>query len=282
MNEISWKRFGYHAVYDVNICDAVDFAAKHGFGYVVPDLMVPRFFPERFSKAERRRIREFAASKNVSISFHGPADYLNIGSLYPEVRRAVLDRMKLCIDFARDIGAERFTVHVEPPFDFVFAGREGSFLKDHWAVYKKAMMRGLTELTDHAHRGMNLCVENNQLSRITLEVLEELLSNRGLFLTWDLPKSHNMQGEPITEVEDFFRHHIEKVRECHLHDQKPGRYSHDVLGAGKINFAEYLRTLLPRDVHFTLEIRPREKALQSLKTLGGILTSLGWKITKRD
>jgi sugar phosphate isomerase/epimerase len=114
MKEVSRKRFGYHVVYDVDIYDAINFAFRHGFGYIVPDLMIPRFFPARFSKSERRRIRDFANSKGVSISFHGPSDYLNLGTLYPEVRRAVLYRMKLCLDFARDVEAERFTIHIDP------------------------------------------------------------------------------------------------------------------------------------------------------------------------
>jgi len=79
MREISWKRFGYHVVYDVDIYNAIEFAGRFGFGYIVPDLMVPRFFPERFSQSERRRIRDVAASRSVSISFHGPSDYLNLG-----------------------------------------------------------------------------------------------------------------------------------------------------------------------------------------------------------
>ena len=106
MREISWKRFGYHVVYDSDIYSAINFASRCGFGYIVPDLMIPRFFPERFSQSERRRIREFAESKRVSISFHGPSDYLNLGTLYPEIRKGILDRMKLCLDFARDIKAE--------------------------------------------------------------------------------------------------------------------------------------------------------------------------------
>jgi sugar phosphate isomerase/epimerase len=101
-------------VYDRDIYDATDFAGKHGFGYIVPDLIVPRFFPERFSRSERRHARQVATSKSASISFHGPSDYLSLGALYPEIRQAILDRMKRCIDFAGDVGAERFAFHVEP------------------------------------------------------------------------------------------------------------------------------------------------------------------------
>ena len=279
MMEISWKRFGYHVVYDIDICDAINFASRHGFGYIVPDLMIPRFFPELFSRSESRRIREVAASKNVSISFHGPSDYLNLGTLYPEVRKAVLDRMKLCLDFARDVGAERFTIHTAPPFDFVFAGRKGTYLKDHWTMYQDALKQSLLELAEHSRGDVLVCVENDRLSRMAMEVLEELLPTEKLFLTWDIPKSHTITGEPIVEVENFLMHHLGKVKECHLHDQKLGKYSHDILGTGKVDFSYYLKMLVPRDICFTLEIRPRENALKSLKILKYMLENLGWKIS---
>lgn len=279
MREVSWKRFGYHVVYDVDMYDAINFASNNGFGYIVPDLMIPRFFPERFNQSERRRIREFAASKGVSVAFHGPSDYLNIGSLYPEVRRAVLDRVKLCMDFARDVGAERLTIHVEPPFDFVFAGRKGTFLKDHWSLYKNTLKESLVEIAEYSKGQVLVCIENNQLSRMAMEVLEEVLPTETLFLTWDIPKSHTNAGKPVVEIEDFFMRHLDRVRECHFHDQKPRRHSHDILGVGKIDFSRYLKLLVSKDVHFTLEIRPREKALESLKTLEGLLLQLGWKIS---
>ena len=280
MREISWKRFGYHVVYDVDLYDAINFASSNGFGYIVPDLMIPRFFPERFSHSERRHIREFAASKGVSISFHGPSDYLNLGTLYPEVKRAVLKRMKLCLDLARDIGAERFTIHLDPPFDFVFAGRRGTYLKDHWALFKNALKRSLIELSKHSRGEILVCVENDRLSKIAIEVLEELLPTESLFLTWDIPKSHTDEGKPIVQLENFFTRHLEKVRECHLHDQKPRKYSHDILGVGQIDFSHYLKYLAPKDVHFTLEVRPRENAFKSLKILGEMLRSIGWKISR--
>lgn len=279
MKEVSRKRFGYHVVYDVDICDAIDFADTYGFGYIVPDLMIPRFFPERFSQSERRHIRKVAASKDVSISFHGPSDYLNIGTLYPEVKRSVIDRMKMCIDFARDVEAKRFTIHIDPPYDFVFAGREGTFLRDHWMIYKNSLRQSLVELAEHARREVLLCVENDRLTTMGIEVLEDLLPQGNLFLAWDLPKSHSMNGRSIVEIENFLLSHLDKVKECHVHDQKAGKHSHDVIGAGNIDFSRYLRLLLPREVCFTLEIRPREKALESLRILVGMVEELGWKVS---
>jgi sugar phosphate isomerase/epimerase len=279
MKDISRKRFGYHVVYDVDIYDAINFAFRHGFGYIVPDLMIPRFFPDRFSKSERRRIRDFADSKGVSISFHGPSDYLNLGTLYPEVRRAILDRMKLCLDFARDVEAERFTIHIDSPYDFVFAGRKGTYLRDHWTLYKNAIRESLVQLVEYSREKVLICIENDRFTRISIEVLEELLPTTNLFLSWDIPKSHTDSGKPVPEIEDFLMRHLEKVRECHLHDQKLGKPSHDILGAGKIDFPRYLRLLLPTDVHFTLEIRPRRDALKSFKILNDMLQNIGYKIS---
>jgi len=281
MKYISRKRFGYHVVYDADIYDAINFAFRHGFGYIVPDLMIPRFFPERFSKSERRRIRDFADSKGMSISFHGPSDYMNLGTLYPEVGRAVLDRMKLCLDFARDVGAERFTIHIDPPYDFVFAGRKGTYLRDHWSLYKNAVRESLLELVEYSEKVL-ICVENDRFTGIAMEVLEELLPTTDLFLSWDIPKSHADSGKPIPEIEGFLMRHLEKVRECHLHDQKPGRPSHDILGVGKIDFSRYLKLLVPRNVHFTIEIRPRKDALKSLKILNDMLQGIGYEISASE
>ncbi len=52
-----------------------------------------------------------------------------------------------------------------------------------------------------------------------------------------------------------------------------------MIGVGKINFSRHLNILAPQDVHFTLEIRPRENALESLKTIKDMLENLGWKVS---
>jgi len=71
---------------------------------------------------------------------------------------------------------------------------------------------------------------------MAMEVLQELLPMGKLFLTWDIPKSHTITGEPVVEVENFLTSHLKKVKECHLHGQKPGKYSHDIIGGGKNRF----------------------------------------------
>lgn len=260
------ERFGYHVVYDRDLYDAIDFAADHGFGYIVPDLMIPRFFPENINQDERRRIREYAESRGVSLSFHAPSDNLNLVAPYPEVRRAVLQRMALSLQLALDLGAERFTVHPTAPPNFASGGERGTYLRDHWEIYCEALRKSLKGILEAAGGMVQVCVENSPLDELAEEVLEELLGEEeNLFLTWDILKSLDARhGAPPERVESFFHRHLDRVRECHLHDMRPGGHGHDLLGVSDIDFSPYLRLLAPHDVHFTLEIRPRENAYKSL------------------
>ena len=258
------ERFGYHVVYDRDICDAIDFASSHGFGYIVPDLMIPRFWPERFSQQERRRIRRYALDHGVSISFHGPSDNLNLATPYPEVRSGILERMKMCLELAGDLEAERFTIHPSQPLGFASAGGPGTYLEEHGDVYEEALSDGIRGVVSVAG-SVQVCVENEPLTPFVEVVLEVLLAEEeNLFLTLDVPKAMDPRKGPPQRVEAFYLRHIGRVREAHLHDRRPGGRFHDVLGHGGVDVRKYLLMFAPRDVHFTLEIRPRENAHASL------------------
>ncbi len=263
--EFPKERFGYHVVYDRDLYDAVDFACGQNFGYIVPDLMIPRFWPENIQPSERRKIRRYAAGHGVSISFHGPSDSLNLAAPYPEVRSGVLQRMSLCLELARDLEAERFTIHPSQPPNFASDGKPGTFLEDHRDIYVDALKSSMREIAA-VGEGVQVCVENEPLTPFVESVLEDLMAEEdNLFLTLDVPKAHDpSKGAPLERVEGFYMRHIDRVREAHLHDKRPGGMFHDVLGSGVVDVGRYLRMLAPHDVHFTLEIRPRENAHRSL------------------
>ncbi|UCH57924.1 MAG: sugar phosphate isomerase/epimerase [Candidatus Bathyarchaeota archaeon] len=259
------ERFGYHVVYDRDIYDAIDFASEHGFGYIVPDLMIPRFWPESIEPSERGRIRRHAEDRGVSISFHGPSDRLNLAAPYPEVRQGILQRMKCCLKLARALEAERFTIHPSQPLNFASNGKPGTYLKDHWGLYVNALSEGIRGVIAEAE-GVQVCVENEPLTPFVEEVLEGLMEEEDLFLTLDVPKvSNQSKGAPIERVEAFYHRNIDRVREVHLHDRRPGGTYHDILGQGEVDVEKCLRMFAPHDVHFTLEIRPRENAHRSLQ-----------------
>lgn len=261
------ERFGYHVVYDRDIHDAIDFASSHGFGFIVPDLMIPRFWPENYTEQERRRIRRHAGNSGVSISFHAPSDNLNMAAPYPEVRRGILERMRFCLEMAKDLEAERFTIHPSQPPNFSSGGKPGTFLANHYDVYAAALQTSIRGIVSDAE-GVQICVENEPLTPFVEEVLEGLLQDEDLFLTLDVPKANDPgKGAPLQRVERFYARNIERIREVHLHDRRPGGTYHDVLGHGAVDAGKYLRMFVDHDVHFTLEIRPREEAAMSLRWL---------------
>ncbi len=108
-------------------------------------------------------------------------------------------------------------------------------------------------------------MENEPLSLFVEEVLERLMEEEPIFLTLDAPKTLGPEkGAPLERVEAFYKCNVDRVREVHLHDKRPGGTYHDILGRGDVDVEKYLRIFAPRDVHFTLEIRPRENAHESL------------------
>ena len=48
-------------------------------------------------------------------------------------------------------------------------------------MYKDALKQSLLELAEHSRRDVLVCVENDQLSRMAMEVLEELLPTENSF-----------------------------------------------------------------------------------------------------
>lgn len=172
--------------------------------------------------------------------------------------------MKACLEQARDLGAERFTIHPSQPQGFVSGGGPGTYLEDHWDLYADALSSAIRGIVADAG-GVQVCVENESLTPFVEEILEGLLSEEGLFLALDAPKAGDpRKGAPLSRVEAFYLRNIDRVREVHLHDRRPeGRY-HDILGYGGVDVGKYLRMFEPHEVHFTLEIRPREDAYRSL------------------
>jgi sugar phosphate isomerase/epimerase len=79
-------------------------------------------------------------------------------------------------------------------------------------------------------------------------------------------------------VEQYFFSHIEYVKQVHLSDlgqDEEGRLRrHLVIGSGHLNFMQYLKQLRKTEVlDYCIEVRPREKARESLEALKKLLTN---------
>ena len=104
-----------------------------------------------------------------------------------------------------------------------------------------------------------------------MQVLSSMFSdNRRLFLAWDLAKMYQGDGTVNTKIESFFVNHVERVRECHLHDRNT-EHNHQIIGQGFVDFRRYLSLLSKHPVEYTIEVRPIENAIKSLTALRKML-----------
>jgi len=119
-----------------------------------------------------------------------------------------------------------------------------------------------------------LCMENFKLTPTVRQIIEPDLAAGRLALCWDLPKTYTPDGrdEPL---EAWLWDHLHCIRQVHLHDRGGGR-NHRTIGVGELDFTRYLPRLAAANVEeFCIEVRPREKALESLVNLASILETCG-------
>ena len=269
--ENAWlfSHVGYHVVYDGSISEAVDYVSRNGFSSVQLDLNLPKFFPENYGREERRSIREEAKSRGVLVTVHAPE--LDLQSFHPRVLEAVVARMEEVAGFAREVGARSVTVHPGPVQGFSLAGEAPVRITEMYPeLHRRLFGDALAELANHSGGRPFFCVENKEFTRGVMAVLGEVMGRCPLYLTWDLAKMDRNDGSLVGEVERFFLEHLDRVRECHLHDVS-GRGQHQVIGSGCVDFGRYLSVLSGREVNYTVEVRPREMALKSLGNLRQIL-----------
>jgi len=256
-------RLGYAAtVGETGITGAIDFARENGFHAVELNANVPVFFPEKYTAAERKQIRAYAAARGIALSLHAPEDICLL-NLHRTVYRAGLERMKEVLAFAGDIGAGRVTIHIGTSVYFTMVDGKLSLHTVYPDLYREVLRESLTELRDYAAGKTLPCIENvNYFGRLVVqEVLAEMLPQGGLYLTWDWGHSYNNP-----EQADFMQAHAAFVRNCHVHDHN-GKNDHIVVGDGKVDFAYLFKLLKDNDTNFIFEVRPREMACRCRERL---------------
>jgi len=171
------------------------------------------------------------------------------------------------IDFAGDLNAKLVTIHpgTVPHFTIPEKGNipiDAQYPQLHLQSLKAAFL----ELSDYSEGKTWLCIENSPFTRTVMKVLSEMLEGDKLFLAWDLAKMYRGDGTIYKEIETFFLEHLDKVKECHLHDRTE-EHSHLIIGSGLVDFKHYLNLLSDYEVDYTIEVRPIGNALKSLEGL---------------
>ncbi|MEM3029154.1 MAG: TIM barrel protein [Thermoproteota archaeon] len=265
------SRIGFHSVYEKSIREAVDLAYKHGFSSVQVETAMPIFFPEKYTFRARREIATYAADRNIVLKIHAPGEDFSLQTLHSPIHRAIVERLKEIIDFASDLEAKIVTIHPGVVPVFTLPGKGDVPIDVQYPqLHVQALKTALLELSDYSKGRILFCVENSPLTPTVMNVLSSMLKDNKVSLTLDLAKLYKSDGTTHRNVENFFLKNLDKVRECHLHD-KTRKGGHQIIGRGFVDFKRYLKTLSNYDLEYTIEVRPFENALVSLKALRKIL-----------
>ncbi|WP_242846901.1 sugar phosphate isomerase/epimerase family protein [Clostridium aceticum] len=260
------SRIGYAATLgEESIFTAIEFAKNNEFSAIEINLNVPAFFPEKYDQQQRGEIKKIVEKEGITLSFHAPED-IPLYHLHSVVRKAGLARLKECIDFAAEIGGRKITFHCGDSVCFTQTDKK-IYLQHIFADdFAELLKESLIELRDYAIGKIMPCVENvGKFNDMVKSVLEELLPQGNLYLTWDIGHSYGQQ-----ENEAFFLKNLSYIGNCHIHDHN-GTQDHQVIGEGKIHFPYYFNLLKDIDTSFILEVRPVMKALISRNNLKEIL-----------
>lgn len=263
------SRTGYQALFqERDLFEAVDFAFANGFRAVEVNLTSPSFYPKRYSTKERHRVKEYSEEKEMPLLIHAP-EGLNFLNPQELVREASLKRMEELIRFCHEIGTKRLTFHLGYCEPLSVGGRLVRLYELYPELYRKIAEEVLTRLTDISKDKVALCLENCGGFRygVVKKVLRRLLPSGALWLTWDIGHTNRLKGEDREEEEDFFSEFLDRIGNCHLHDNSGKWDEHNIIGKGNIDFSKYLDILVDADTYFILEVRPRERALLCLKEL---------------
>ena len=270
------ENVSYHAVFDDSIMDALQYAHAHGFSGIQLAVEVPHLSFETVSEAECDRIASFAAEHGLSISLHAPDHAASLFATSTHLLGGIFSYFEALFAFAERVNARLVTCHAGPMPTFgTDTMRAESVSQTDLARFRRALDENLRRLIALAAGRSIVCIENVGLDGMARQVLQPYLDAGELSLCWDLAKTYDDRRGLDAEMEAYFWTHLDHVRQVHLHDRRDGR-SHRVIGTGTVDFVHFLPRLTTANVvDYCIEVRPREKAAESLANLRRLLEDAG-------
>ena len=261
-------RVSYHAVYDASILDALEYAHDNGFAGIQLAAESPHLAFEQLSEREIGEIGSFVAAQHTFVSIHAPDEAASLLQHSHHLRAGIQNYYRALFDFAAAVGACLVTIHIGGMTTFrTDTRREMTVPEADRPIYREVATRNLDGLLELAGGRFTVCVESYALDEFSLFLLKPYFDDRRLALSWDLARTWNKPA-----LERFFFSSIDRVKQVHLHDirtdDRGDQRSNCVIGSGEIDFAYYLNRLSDANVlDYCIEVRPREKAKESLEGL---------------
>jgi len=267
-----FSRISYHAVYDDSILDALAYAHDNGFAGIQLATDSPHLSFESLSESSIQKINSLLSSKNMYITIHAADEAISLYTHSHYLRNGMKDYCRAMFEFAMRIKAPLVTIHMGSPAEFrTDMNPEAVMPKADILHYRNVVNENLVKMMEMVDNRFILCVENFQLNEISIGIIKRYLKSNELSLCWDIAKSHNNPGE-----EKFILSNKSNIKQVHLHDVRHNPdgsvRSHCVIGSGELDFRNNLSKIVDADmIDYCIEVRPREKAKESLETLKSIL-----------
>ena len=266
-------RVSYHAVYDGSILEALSYAKDNGFSGIQIADETPHLSFERLSDEGAQEIADYASSAGLYVTLHAPDNTASLFQCSRHLSAGVLSYFQALLSFARAVGARLVTIHLGTMTVFPTDDDSGRRIPDEdLPLYSSCLKQNLETLLKMADGKTMICVENYGVGEAEMELLGPYLGHDNLFLCWDLVK-----GASRPDVQEFYVAHPEFIKQVHLHDRRGvpsgSMKGHRAIGSGDIDFARHLAFLIRcADVEdLCIEVRPREKAKESLAALAEIV-----------
>lgn len=269
MNRKILELLSYHVVYDESIADAIEFASRNGFSGIQVAMESPHLSFENLSPEDKAEIRQRREDLGIRITLHGPDNVASLLQSNPQIRKGILSYYSDLFVFANDIGAILTTIHIGHPIIYpTDTIPETRFPEVDIRYYRKTLEENLQSIVDLAHGKVYICIENYLLEDFVLQVLVKYLAEDKLGLCWDIAKTFNKDGGINEPLQHYLKENHFAIRQVHLHDIDSKGRSHRIVGTGIIDFGYHLEFLSDVDVwDYCIEVRPREKAVESLENL---------------
>lgn len=273
-NEIS-KKISFHAVYDNSILEALKYAQKNGFSGIQIAVETPHLSFERQSDSLCSEIKRVCKKHKLYISLHGPDAITSLFSINEHIKKGIFAYYRDLFRFAEKIGSKLITIHLGNITKFPTDNDPLSVIPDEDAIiYKKTLKNNLETLLKLANNKFVICIENYRLEPLVFEVLQPYLKQQKIWLCWDLAKTYKTSLQKDEKIESFFLKNVKSIKQVHLHDIDSFGKSHKVIGSGLIDFEYFLMKLKISEVmDFCVEVRPRDKAYDSLLNLKRLISS---------
>jgi sugar phosphate isomerase/epimerase len=261
-------RIAYHAVYDDSIVDALRYARANGFAGVQAAVEAPHLSFEGLTDVQCAEIASCRSEQNCFISLHAPDDTASLFTTSRHLADGVFNYFRALFRFAEKVGASLITVHLGALTRFRTDEDPARTMPEaDQLLYEQALRENLRRLITLGRGRCALCVEYWDVDTMVEAALQPHLEAGELSLCWDLAKTFDKQMNRNAALERYMWDHVAHIRQVHLHDIRDGA-THQVIGTGGIDFAEFLPHLAAANVmSYVIEVRPREKAVEGLAAL---------------